>query len=138
MSHLLDTATSGPRFLNTCHRFNFPFQTPDNYVHSTLSIPLKGDPLSFEPKPFDTSDVISTLERSSVHSLSQYQVMRTAAIFAAEGRPETLPLVTICQFSPAQPPGDRVVSRRQHVVISADIETRNHWTMGTLDTDTGT
>lgn len=63
--------------------------------------------------------------------------MRTAAIFAAEGRPETLPLVTICQFSPAQPPGDRVVSR-QHVVISADIETGDHWTMGTLDTDTGT
>ena len=101
MSHLLDTATSGPRFLNTCHRFSFSFQTPDNYVHSTLSIPLKGDPLSFERKPFDTSDVISTLERSSVRSLSQYQVMRTAAIFAAEGRPEILPLVTICQFSAA-------------------------------------
>ena len=59
--------------------------------------------------------------------------METSAIFAAEGDH----LVTICQFSPAQPPGDRVV-RRQHVVISADIETGDHWTMGTLDTDTGT
>ena len=33
--------------------------------------------------------------------------------------------------------GHRVVSG-QHVVISADIETGDHWTMGTLDTDTGT
>ena len=138
MSNLLDTATSGPRPLNTCHRFSFSFQTPDNYVHSTLSIPLKGDPLSFEPKPFDTSDVISTLERSSVRSWSRYtiyQVMETSAIFAAEG--DHLVTICHCQFSPAQPPGDRLV-RWQHVVISADIETRNHWTMGTLDTDTGT
>ena len=96
-----DTATSGPRPLNTCHRFSFSFQTPDNYVHSTLSIPLKGDPLSFQRKPFDTSDVISTLERSSVRSWSRYQVMRTAAIFAAEGRP----FLWLQSVSSPQPPG---------------------------------